>query len=132
MASRRATKRRRRAAWRFHLAVILLCLAAGYVAWLDLRVRSEFEGKKWSLPARVYASPVEIYAGQALTPDQAEKLLLNLGYRKAPAVRQTGQYSRTSSRVRFRQRDFHFWDGKQEGQFIQLEFRRDESARWRT
>lgn len=123
MAARRGTKRRRRVAWRFHLAVILLCLAAGYVAWLDLRVRSEFEGKKWSLPARVYASPVEIYAGQALSPDQAEKLLLNLGYRKVPAVRQTGQYSRTSSRVRFKQRDFHFWDGKQEGQFIQLGFR---------
>ena len=30
---------------------------AGYVAWLDFRIRDEFEGKRWAVPARLFAPP---------------------------------------------------------------------------
>ncbi|MCX7101064.1 MAG: hypothetical protein NTX38_06110, partial [Methylobacter sp.] len=29
-----------------------------YLGYLDYNVRTQFEGKRWSIPARVYASPV--------------------------------------------------------------------------
>ena len=105
-----------------HIALILFCIISGYVVWLDFRIQSEFAGKRWSLPARVYASPVEIFIGQALTPDKTESLLLNSRYREVSAVKQSGTYRRTSSYVEFRQREFHFWDGRQDSQLIRVRF----------
>ena len=126
--TRKATKARRRSSrkirisWYFHLTVILFCAVSGYVAWLDFRIQSEFVGKKWSLPARVYASPVEIFIGQELTPGKAEKLLLNSGYGKTAAVKQPGDYLRAASYIEFKQREFHFWDGRQDSRHIRIRF----------
>ena len=33
------------------LLVLGLLLAGGYVAWLDVHLRSQFEGQRWSVPA---------------------------------------------------------------------------------
>ena len=49
------------------LAIIAACAAAGWVAWLDYRIHAEFEGRRWTIPARVYGRPLEIYPGRALT-----------------------------------------------------------------
>jgi penicillin-binding protein 1B len=35
-------------------------LLFGYLGVLDYNVRKQFEGKRWAIPARVYASPVEL------------------------------------------------------------------------
>ena len=108
--------------WYVHSAIIALCAGAGYILWLDYRVQSEFAGKRWFLPARVYASPTEIYVGQELTADQTENLLTRSGYRKAADVRQPGTYRRTASTVEFRQRAFHFWDGRQDSRPVRIRF----------
>jgi len=39
---------------------------AAYVLQQDDLVRSQFEGKRWALPARVFARPLELYEGQNL------------------------------------------------------------------
>ena len=122
---RKRGKAKRRAGhnfWYVHVTVILLCILTAYILWLDYRVRSEFAGKRWSLPARVYASPTEIYAGQALTADKTEKLLTRSHYREAPDVTQPGTYRRDGSAVEFRQREFHYWDGRQESRRIRIRF----------
>ena len=106
-----------------HILIILVCILAAYVLWLDYRVQSEFAGKRWSLPARVYASPAEIYAGQAQTADNIEKLLLRSGYRKASSSGQPGYYSRTASGIEFMQREFHYWDGRQDARLVRVRFR---------
>ena len=106
--------------WRIHLALILLCLGAAYVLWLDFRVQSEFAGKRWSLPARVYASPAEIYVGQALSVDKTEKLLLRSGYRKSTSTTQPGSYRRAASHIDFVRREFHFWDGLQDSRLLRV------------
>jgi penicillin-binding protein 1B len=31
-----------------------------YMKYLDFNLREKFEGKRWAIPARVYASPVEL------------------------------------------------------------------------
>ncbi len=55
--------------WRYLLAIVLLCgLVLGlYVASLDRIVTTQFEGRRWTLPAQVYAAPVELYAGEELS-----------------------------------------------------------------
>ena len=90
--------------------------------WI-IACKSEFAGKRWSLPARVYASPAEIYAGQAQTADNIEKLLLRSGYRKASSSGQPGYYSRTASGIDFMQREFHYWDGRQDTRLVRVRFR---------
>ena len=69
MAKRRKRGRRkprrkaaRRSIWS-RLLIILSVLLVGYIVYLDFQVRSQFTGKRWSLPARVYARPLELYAG---------------------------------------------------------------------
>ena len=37
-----------------------------FALYLDLRVTGEFEGRRFSLPARIYARPIELHAGLRL------------------------------------------------------------------
>ncbi len=72
--TRRRKKSRRKTLFRRSVWIPLFTLLAlvitGYVVYLDYQVRHQFTGKRWSLPARVYARPLELYAGQQLTADQ--------------------------------------------------------------
>src|SRR5216683_2369338 len=47
---------------RFALLTVAL-LAAGFTLYLDFRVRSEFEGRRFALPARIYARPFVFWDG---------------------------------------------------------------------
>ena len=42
---------------RFALLATVLAVA-GFTLYLDIRVRSEFEGRRFALPARIYARPL--------------------------------------------------------------------------
>lgn len=120
--SRKAKRRGGHKFWYVHVLLIVLCILTAYVLWLDYRVQSEFAGKRWFLPARVYASPTEIYVGQALTAEETEKLLIRSGYRKVSDTGQSGTYKRTASTIEFRQREFHYWDGRQDSRLVRIRF----------
>ena len=51
--------------WRYLRYALLSAalLVAGFVLYLDFRVRTEFEGRRFALPARIYARPLELHAG---------------------------------------------------------------------
>ncbi|HIL93137.1 MAG TPA: hypothetical protein EYG50_10455, partial [Cycloclasticus sp.] len=38
------------------LSLLLLAVLAAYVVYLDYTVRTQFEGKRWALPAHVFAN----------------------------------------------------------------------------
>ncbi|OUR89633.1 hypothetical protein A9Q85_01750, partial [Cycloclasticus sp. 44_32_T64] len=59
------------------LFVIVLTV---FVFYLDNVVRAQFEGKRWELPAHVFANPVEIYQGLQLSTNKFEALLKDLHY----------------------------------------------------
>jgi len=110
---RRAPRKRRRGLRRAGLALALvLCTAVGGgLVWLDTQVRAQFEGKRWAVPARVYARPLDLYPGLRLT---AEALVLELeaaGYREAPGLERPGSYARRADTFSIRTRRFRFWDG---------------------
>jgi penicillin-binding protein 1B len=106
----------------FQFLIIILFCAAAYTIWLDHRIRTEFEGKKWSLPARVYASPLELYAGLLIDQSSVEKQLQALGYHHVHDPRQAGEYIKEGPRLKFISRDFEFWDGKETSRIISLLF----------
>jgi penicillin-binding protein 1B len=93
------------------LTATLLLLV--YIAYLDYRVRDQFEGTRWALPAHVYARPLELYVGAPISPDQLTRELERLGYRFATEARRPGQVSRNGSRFHLYTRPFRFWDGQE-------------------
>ncbi len=69
MARRKLSARMRRRVQRVFAVLLLLVLVAAIavVAILDRRVTAQFEGRRWTLPARVYAQPIDLYVGQELS-----------------------------------------------------------------
>jgi penicillin-binding protein 1B len=66
--------------------------AVGYLIYLDRLVTKQFEGRRWTLPAQVYAAPLELYAGLALAPAELEQELQRLHYRRAEKADHPGSY----------------------------------------
>ena len=58
------------------LGALLLALFLLWLLFLDIQVREKFNGKKWAIPARVYARPLELYEGQLFTSDELKRELL--------------------------------------------------------
>ena len=96
-----------------------------YIGYLDYTVRKQFEGKRWSIPARVYASPVEIYSGYGLTVSKFENLLVQLHYRRDYRLSSEGTYYKKGSHIYLKTRNFNFWDKLQQSQQLRIKFSAD-------
>jgi penicillin-binding protein 1B len=119
--SRKTPKRRKSGIglWGFLFRTFfLLTLAVGLVAGLygihlDKVVRAKFEGKRWALPARVYARPLELYVGRSLTPDELVGELQRLGYREGADADRDGAWRVDGDAILIQSREFRFWDGNE-------------------
>src|SRR3954462_15326683 len=105
---------------RFGILAALL-VAAGFTFYLDLRVRSEFEGRRFALPARIYARPLELHVGLRLPRDDVEDELRELGYATAPRDA-PGWYVRGENQLEIAVRPFTFWDGAQPARRVRVVF----------
>ncbi|MFN2644862.1 MAG: transglycosylase domain-containing protein, partial [Burkholderiales bacterium] len=106
----------------FRIALGLGALAlAGFVFYLDLRVRSEFEGRRFALPARIYARPLELHAGLRIARDDVEDELRELSYAAAPREA-PGWYLRGDNQLEIAVRPFIFWDGAQPARRVRIAF----------
>ena len=54
-----------------------------YMLYLDGVIRAEFDQKRWAMPAKVYARPLELFSGMPLSADAFAQELKLLGYRDA-------------------------------------------------
>ncbi len=131
----KATDRVRRAAGRLRalarrlsgrplrlLVLALLLALAGYLLYLDVTIRDAFEGRKFALPARVYARALELYPGAKLSADALVAELQRLGYREHPDAEEPGSYRRTWQAVELTTRAFVFWDGAQPARALAVQF----------
>ena len=82
-----------------------------YVAWLDHRIRDEFEGARWAVPARVFARSLELAPGAPLSADAIEAELKLAGYRRVRAAFRPASFERDGGRFRLVTREFRFPDG---------------------
>jgi penicillin-binding protein 1B len=98
--------------WRYVLAIVLLCAVAlgVYVVHLDRIVTTQFEGRRWTLPAQVYAAPLELYAGEDLSAADLEHELQRLQYRRADHADRPGSYSHQGERFQVNLRAARFAD----------------------
>lgn len=95
-------------------------LLSSYIGYLDYTVREQFEGKRWSIPARVYASPVELYAGLPYSLKNLEDLLLQLHYRQDNQLAGEGAYFIRGGQINLKTRAFNFGDTLQESRKIKI------------
>jgi len=104
-------------------ALVLLLLVTAFALALDFRVRDAFEGKRFALPARVYARALELFPGQPLGPDALVAELQRLEYTARELPEQPGQYRQRNNEVDLVTRPFRFWDGEQASRHVRVSFR---------
>jgi penicillin-binding protein 1B len=102
------------------LAVVLLAVCT--VVYLDFTVRARFEGKRFELPARVYARPLELYPGLKLRPTALLGELALLGYRESARPQEPGSYRWSGQTVELVTRPFTFGDGPQASTALRVNF----------
>jgi penicillin-binding protein 1B len=93
-----------------------------YMMHLNDVIRAQFEGKRWAVPAKVYARPLEVYPGETLSADQLMSELELLRYRQIERAYGPGTYSRENNTFEIITRDFTFWDGDEPSQRVQVTF----------
>ena len=104
------------------IGIVAICISCVWLLWLDHRIKNEFEGKRWLLPARVYASPLELFPGQHLSIKDLEQQLKMTGYRPVNSLQSSGDYKRRGSSIDFIKRPFDFWDGNSLSRQIRVNF----------
>jgi penicillin-binding protein 1B len=112
---------------RFALLTIAL-LVAGFTLYLDFRVRSEFEGRRFALPARIYARPLELHAGLRIPQASIMEELRQAGYREGPREGESGWFARNGDGLEIALRAFVFWDGPQPALRLRVEFENGAAA----
>ncbi len=130
MARRKLSKRTRRKLQRgfVALALLLALVAIVVVIVLDRRVTAQFEGRRWTLPARVYAQPLELYAGQRLSAQRFTEELERLGYMALAKPDRPGTYRRRGEIVDVHVREFRFSDERQPARALRIGFAGDAIA----
>ena len=108
------------------LALVGLVLLALYTVYLDFVVRARFEGRRFKLPAKVYARALELYPGQQLSQAALKKELGRLRYRRLEQLPQeAGTYRADGEALELVTRPFVFADGPQPKRWLRIEFAGD-------
>lgn len=129
-SSRSRSKRRPRGSkpwfgWLLKLFLVALVIFAGVAVYLDAVVQEKFSGKRWTIPATVFARPLELFVGQKLDKEDFLMELDALGYRRERTVDGPGVISVAGNTVEMHTRGFQFYEGVEESQRIRVRFSGD-------
>lgn len=89
---------------------------------LDRQIRQQFEGRRWTLPAKVYAQPLELYAGQAFSAEDLQRELQRLGYQRIVRLSGPGNFQFADNRIDLVSRPFRFPDENRAQQTVSIRF----------
>jgi penicillin-binding protein 1B len=102
-------------------AMIIFALLFFAALYMDAWLIEKLNAKKWTIPAVVYARPLEVYEGLAISQQALVRELKAAGYKNS-ASNQWGTYDVTASNVNVRLREFDFLDGRQAAQTLRVGF----------
>lgn len=102
----------RKVFWRTVLGAVAMVVlgAVVYGVYIDREVTHQFEGRRWTLPAKIYAAPLELYAGLPLPQTDLEHELQRLQYRRVDRLERPGTYREQGARVDVALRPARFAD----------------------
>lgn len=104
------------------ILVVGAIFSVGYLGKLSLEITEKFDGKRWSVPAVIYARPLELYPGLQLSADMLEKELELAGYRNEDPIKSGGGYNRKGSTFQLVSRDFVFPSGLEKSMAVRVTF----------
>lgn len=111
--------------WAIKLGLVGLVVLAVFAVYLDAVVQEKFSGKRWTVPAKVYARPLELFVGQKLAKDDFLKELDALGYRREGAVSGPGGVSIAGNTIELHSRGFQFYESTEPSQRVRVRFSGD-------
>jgi penicillin-binding protein 1B len=120
--ARAARKKFFRIFWLSALGIVVVAAAAVtfYVLYLDGIVTKQFEGRRWTLPAQVYAAPLELYVGLTLNGSDLEHELQRLQYRRVDKLEHPGTYRLQGTRLDIALRPARFADETRPASILSL------------
>jgi penicillin-binding protein 1B len=104
------------------LSIIGIVVLAGVLIYLDAVVQEKFSGKRWTVPAKVYARPLELFAGQKLNKQDFLTELSALGYRNESSASSSGAMAVSGNTVALYTRGFQFYEGAEPAQALRVSF----------
>ncbi|GLH50445.1 penicillin-binding protein 1B [Pseudomonas lactis] len=107
------------------LGLVGLVAVAGLAVYLDAVVQEKFSGKRWTIPAKVYARPLELFSGQKLSKEDFLTELDALGYRREPVSNGPGAAAVSGNTVDLNTRGFQFYEGLEKAQPVRVRFSGD-------
>ncbi|UUD63167.1 penicillin-binding protein 1B [Pseudomonas seleniipraecipitans] len=108
--------------WAVKLGLVGLVLFAGFAVYLDAIVQEKFSGKRWTVPAKVYARPLELFVGQKLAKDDLLKEMDALGYRRENKVDGPGGVAVSGNNISLHSRGFQFYESTEQAQQVNVRF----------
>jgi penicillin-binding protein 1B len=99
---------------------VLIAVGAVWVVHLDRVVTREFQGRLWSVPARVYAQPLDLYAGALISADDLEQELRRLHYQSGDPAAGPGTYRRHGGDFDVHARRVRFIDELREPELVSI------------
>jgi penicillin-binding protein 1B len=121
--ARRARKYRLR---RLLLGGALGVLVAGvtavflYYVYVDHLVTQQFKGRRWTLPAQVFAAPLELYVGAPLSMGDLTEELARLQYRERDKLDRPGTFHRQTDHIDIALREARFADEVRPAQMLSI------------
>lgn len=118
--SAKSSLARRLLPWLLKLGLVLLVLIGIYTVWLDAKVRTSLREHMYVAPAQVYARAMHLYPEMPLSPDDLQRELDQLGYRRAGTLSRSGDLVRKGNSFQIYRRAFAFENGPQPEQILQV------------
>lgn len=119
------SRARRVLKWAATLVCLGLVILAGFAIYLDGVVQEKFSGKRWTVPAKVFARPLELFEGQQLDEQDLIAELQALGYAPVENVSAPGEMAISGDVVELHSRRFRFYDGIEEAKALRVRFSGD-------
>ncbi|MES9993539.1 MAG: penicillin-binding protein 1B [Candidatus Thiodiazotropha sp.] len=106
--------------WLFLGFVTLFLAAILYTLYLDQLLQSQFQGRRWDIPAKVYSRTLDLYPGGAVNKIHLQQTLEGLGYRRVKHPDNPGEYSSYRERYLIRTRGFRFPDIDRPSDYLEV------------
>jgi len=116
------TWKQRSWSWLWRLSILFSLVLGTWLVYLDAQVRSQFDGNKWTLPAKVYARPLSLYPGLLLSAEQLTAELKWNDYKAVSHVMTPGTYGREGQDWIIYRRGFSFSDRNEAAVKVRLSF----------
>ncbi len=106
-----------------------IIIVGAYLVQVDRAIVGVFEGRRWSVPAQVFAQPEALYPGAAIDRSRLIRELQRLGYVPQSELSRSGTFDATpvhhpddSNQVRIHLRSFNFLDAPRRAEKVTVYF----------